>query len=277
MTDWLVAHALGVRLACFGGVFIAMAAWEQLASRRPWTVARTTRWTSHLLLSALNTLIVRALLPLTTVGVAALAHAEGWGLFNFYRVPEAPAILLGVVALDLVIYLQHVMFHAVPMLWRVHRVHHADLDFDVTTGIRFHPLEIALSLAIKLAAILLLGAPPAAVLIFEVLLNASSMFNHGNVRVPRALDRWLRRLLVTPDMHRVHHSIVVRETNRNFGFNLPWWDRLFGTYQAQPRAGHEGMTIGLADLRDEARVARFVGILGLPFHGASDSYPTNRR
>jgi sterol desaturase/sphingolipid hydroxylase (fatty acid hydroxylase superfamily) len=265
MTDWILAHALVVRLACFGGVLAAMAAWEQLASRRPWSVARATRWTSHLLLSALNTLIVRALLPLTAVGVAALAQTDGWGLFNRYHVPEALAIVLSIIALDLVIYFQHVMFHAVPVLWRVHRVHHADLDFDVTTGIRFHPIEIALSLAIKLAAILLLGAPPAAVLIFEVLLNATSLFNHGNVRMPPSFDRWLRRLVVTPDMHRVHHSIIWKETNSNFGFNLPWWDRLFGTYRDQPQAGHDGMTIGLENIRDETRVAHLAGILRMPF------------
>jgi sterol desaturase/sphingolipid hydroxylase (fatty acid hydroxylase superfamily) len=184
-------------------------------------------------------------------------------------------VIATVVVLDLFIYLQHVMFHAVPALWRLHRMHHADLDFDVTTGARFHPIEIVLSMLIKLAAVVVLGAPPVAVLIFEVVLNATAMFNHGNLRLPLAVDRVLRLFVVTPDMHRVHHSIVPAETNSNFGFNLPWWDRLLGTYRAQPAAGHVVMTIGLDDFR-EASDQRLDRMLIQPFRGSPGNYPINR-
>ena len=180
------------------------------------------------------------------------------------------------VLFDLAIYLQHVMVHAVPALWRLHRMHHSDLDFDVTTGARFHPVEILLSMAIKLALVAALGPPAIAVLIFEVALNGSSMFNHANLRLPGALDRCLRWIVVTPDMHRVHHSIVPFETNSNFGFCLPWWDRLFGTYRDQPGAGHVGMTIGIEEFRDP-REQRLDRMLTQPVRGAAGTYPINRR
>ena len=180
------------------------------------------------------------------------------------------------VVLDLVIYLQHVLFHAVPALWRLHRMHHADLEFDVTTGTRFHPIEIVLSMLIKLTVIGALGAPALSVLIFEVLLNATAMFNHSNVQLPAPVDCILRWLVVTPDMHRVHHSVVVRETNSNFGFNLPWWDRLFGTYRAQPEAGHEGMTIGVKEIRDPAE-QRLDRMLTQPFRKGDSAYALGRR
>jgi sterol desaturase/sphingolipid hydroxylase (fatty acid hydroxylase superfamily) len=181
-----------------------------------------------------------------------------------------------VIVLDLVIYLQHVLFHAVPALWRLHRMHHADLDFDVTTGARFHPIEIVLSMVIKLAAVVSLGAPAIAVLVFEVLLNATAMFNHGNIRLPLGFDRVLRLLVVTPDMHRVHHSTVTSETNSNFGFNLPWWDRLLGTYRAQPVAGHEDMTIGIALFR-EPQDLRLDRMLVQPFRAGPGSAPVGHR
>ena len=203
--------------------------------------------------------------------------ANGWGLLNHFQVPFWIAVPIGVIAMDFVIWLQHVMVHAVPALWRLHRVHHADLDYDVTTGARFHPIEIALSMLIKFATITVLGPPVLAVVIFEVLLNATAMFNHGNIRLPVALDRVLRWVVVTPDMHRVHHSVEDDETNSNFGFNLPWWDRLFGTYRAQPRAGHELMTIGIHGHRDPHEVARLPGMLMLPFRGEVDGYAINRR
>ncbi len=233
------------------------------------------RWLSNLGLIALDTLAVRLLLPLTAVALAALAQEHGWGLFHVLGLPDWLAVLLAVVALDFAIYLQHVLFHAVPLLWRLHMVHHADLDFDVTTGLRFHTMEILLSMGIKLAVVALLGAPALGVLIFEVLLNATSMFNHGNVRLPGWLDRLLRLAVVTPEMHRVHHSVHPRETNSNFGFNLPWWDHLFGTYRAQPADGHEHMTIGLSQFRDE-RVDRLPWMLLLPFVGRVGDYPVNR-
>src|SRR5262245_21586980 len=264
-----------VRLGCFAGVLLLMALWESLAPRRRLTVRRSLRWPSNLGLVALNSLAVRFLIPLGAVGVAVVAEERGWGVLNNVALPGWVAVALAVVALDLVIYLQHVMFHAVPLLWRLHMVHHADLDFDATTGVRFHPVEILLSQGIKLAAVVLLGAPAVAVLLFEVLLNATSVFNHGNVRLPGWLDRVLRLIVVSPEMHRVHHSVVPRETNSNFGFNLPWWDYLFGTYRAQPSEGHLDMTIGLSQFRDE-RVEKLHWILALPVVGELGEYAVNR-
>ncbi|MGB8528845.1 MAG: sterol desaturase family protein, partial [Rhodoplanes sp.] len=233
------AYEVPIRLAVFGGVFALMAIWELLRPRREQAIPRARRWPGNIGVVAIDTLLVRVLFPMTAVGLALTAEARGWGLFNALGLPAWIAVVGSVLILDLAIYLQHVLFHAVPGLWRLHRMHHADLEFDVTTGARFHPIEIVLSMTIKLAVVAALGAPALAVLIFEVLLNATAMFNHSNVRLPEGIDRVLRWLVVTPDMHRVHHSIVVRETNSNFGFNLPWWDRLFGTYRAQPAAGHE--------------------------------------
>jgi len=219
---------------------------------------------------------VRAALPLAAVGVAAFASERGMGLFNLFHVAHPLAILLSVLALDFALYLQHLMFHAVPLFWRLHRMHHADLDFDVTTGARFHPIEIILSMLIKFAVILALGPPAVAVLVFEILLNASSMFNHGNVRIPAAIDRVLRWAVVTPDMHRVHHSINPRETNSNFGFSLPWWDHLFGSYRAEPQAGHEAMTIGIAQFRS-ARELRLDRMLLQPFRSEDGGFSIGRR
>jgi sterol desaturase/sphingolipid hydroxylase (fatty acid hydroxylase superfamily) len=264
-----------VRLGIFVGVLVVMAALELLIPRRPLMVQRPVRWASNLGLVALNSLAVRLLIPLGAIGMADLAQNRGWGLFNNLSLPDWVSMLLSVLALDLAIYLQHVLFHAVPLLWRLHMVHHADLDFDVTTGLRFHTLEILLSMGIKMATVALLGASPLAVLLFEVLLNATSMFNHANVRLPLWLDRVLRLVLVTPDMHRVHHSVVVRETNSNFGFNLPWWDFLFGTYRPQPEAGHDQMTIGLGQFRDGS-VDHLPWMLALPFVGSTGNYPVNR-
>jgi sterol desaturase/sphingolipid hydroxylase (fatty acid hydroxylase superfamily) len=264
-----------VRLGMFAGVLLVMAVGELLAPRRRLTVGKPLRWFSNLGLVALDTLAVRVVLPAGAVGMALAAQEHGWGLFNNLSLPGWLAVFLSVVILDLAIYLQHILFHAVPILWRLHMVHHADLDFDVTTGLRFHTIEILLSMGIKIAAVVLLGAPALGVLIFEVLLNATSMFNHANVRLPLWLDRLLRLAVVTPDMHRVHHSVIVRETNSNFGFNLPWWDFLFGTYRPQPVEGHEGMTIGLAQFRDE-RVDRLHWMLALPFVGSVGDYPISR-
>ena len=245
-----------------------MAAWEVFAPRRTRAIPRRRRWPANLGIAILDAVLVRLLLPAAAVGVAFSAETHGWGLLNRHVVGSWGALAAAVVFLDLAIYLQHVMFHAVPALWRLHRMHHADLDIDVTTGARFHPVEILLSMLIKLAAIAALGVPPAAVVLFEVLLNATSMFNHGNVRIAPALEPALRWLLVTPDMHRVHHSIERDETNSNFGFNLSLWDRLFGTYRARPRAGHEAMTIGVPDFRDPAECGALAGMLAIPFRGA---------
>lgn len=269
MATLLLGHESALRLGAFAAVLAAMALWELAAPRRRLALPRVRRWPSNLGIVVLNTLVVRLVLPGAAVGVALAGEANGWGLLNRYGLPAWAAAAAGVLALDLAIYLQHVMFHAVPALWRVHRMHHADLDIDVTTGARFHPIEIVLSMLVKFAAIAALGVPAVAVLAFEVLLNATSMFNHANVRMPAAVDAWLRWLVVTPDMHRVHHSAVRDETNSNFGFNLPLWDRLFGTYRAQPAAGHEAMTIGLPEWRRPAQCSTLAGMLAIPFHGAA--------
>jgi sterol desaturase/sphingolipid hydroxylase (fatty acid hydroxylase superfamily) len=263
-----------IRLACFAGVFALMALWEVLAPRRKRTVARTIRWPNNLGVVAVDTLLVRLLLPTAAVGVALHAEAKGWGVLAFLDCPYAVKVAIAVVALDLAIYLQHVLFHAVPALWRLHRMHHADLDIDVTTGVRFHPIEILISLVIKIGVVAALGAPALAVVIFEVLLNATSMFNHGNVRMPGPIDQVVRWLLVTPDMHRVHHSIDPRETNTNFGFNFAVWDRLFGTYRPAPAAGHLGMTIGLSQFRDP-RELRLDRMLTQPFREDTGPQPFN--
>ena len=276
MRGAIFAYEPLIRLSAFAGVFIIMAVWEFIGPRRAQAIGRGRRWPNNIGVVVVNTLLVRIVFPTSAVGLALLAQARGFGLFNAIALPAALGIVASVVILDLAIYLQHVLFHAVPALWRLHRMHHADLEFDVTTGLRFHPIEILLSMLIKFAVVAALGAPALAVLTFEVLLNATSMFNHGNVRVPSSIDRVLRWIVVTPDMHRVHHSILVRETNSNFGFNLPWWDRLFGTYRAQPVAGHEAMTIGIEQFRDP-RELRLDRMLVQPWRGNAGQYPLGYR
>lgn len=276
MNTLLQEHEALIRLGCFGGVLLLMAAWELAAPRRRLAVPRLLRWSSNLGIVVLNTLLLRVSFPLVAVGLALMAEERGWGLLQVLGAPYWLAFLLSVLLLDLAIYLQHVMFHAVPALWRLHRMHHADLDFDVTTGLRFHPVEILLSMGLKLAVVMALGPPAAAVLVFEVLLNATSMFNHGNIRLPLGADRMLRWLVVTPDMHRVHHSVHRDETNSNFGFNLPWWDRLLGTYRDQPRDGHQAMTIGIEQFRTAADL-RLDRMLIQPLRGPASSYPINAR
>ena len=275
MTETIFSNEPAIRLGFFVVIFALVAVWECVAPRRPRTVSRRLRWPNNLGLVALNTVLLRLVFPAAAVGLALAGERQGWGLLNAFAVSPWVAVPLVVVVLDLAIYLQHVMFHAVPALWRLHRMHHADLDVDVTTGARFHPIEILLSMGIKLAVVAALGAPPLAVLIFEVLLNATSMFNHGNVRIAGKLDRTLRWFVVTPDMHRVHHSVLPRETNSNFGFNLPWWDRLLGTYRAQPAAGHQAMTLGIEQFREPGDL-RLDRMLVQPFRGSPGDYPINR-
>jgi sterol desaturase/sphingolipid hydroxylase (fatty acid hydroxylase superfamily) len=275
MTKTLLANESLVRIVFFLGVLVVMAAWEVAAPRRRCQIPRLLRWTNNLGIVVIDTIIVRLTFPIVAVGLALFTEERGWGLFNVLEVPALVAVVVSMLALDLVIYLQHVMFHAVPALWRLHRVHHADLEFDVTTGLRFHPVEILLSMGIKLAAVAALGPPAIAVLTFEILLNVTSMFNHGNVRIPLRIDRLLRWVVVTPDMHRVHHSIHPNETNSNFGFNLPWWDRLLGTYRAQPRAGHEAMIIGIKQFRTP-RDLWLDRMLMQPVRGPASRYPINR-
>src|SRR3954469_471200 len=266
-----------IRLGTFASVLALMAAWEFIAPRRRQHVGRLWRWPNNLGVVVIDTVVVRLLFPTAAVGVALVAEARGWGVLNTLPLPPWLKVILAVVLLDLAIYGQHVMFHAVPVLWHLHRMHHADLEFDVTTGVRFHPIEIVLSMLIKFAVVVLLGAPAVGVLLFEVLLNATSIFNHGNVRLPAGVDRVLRWLVVTPEMHRVHHSIERRETDSNFGFNLPWWDCLFGTYRAQPALGHAGMVTGIEQFR-EPRELWLHRMLIQPLRGASRSVtePTRR-
>ncbi len=260
-----------VRLAFFFAILGVVAAWELAAPRRRLTVSKPKRWANNLGIILLDSLLVKLLFPVAAVGVAAAAKQAGWGVFNVLRLPAAVSVALSVLVLDLTIYLQHLMFHATPLLWRLHMVHHADLDIDVTTGLRFHPVEIIISMGIKMAAVAALGAPMAAVLVFEITLNGTAMFNHGNIRLPATVDRLLRLLVVTPDMHRVHHSVTIRETNSNFGFNFPWWDRIFGTYRAQPVAGHEAMVIGLSQFRKPAALT-LPRLLLLPVTGDPGRY-----
>jgi sterol desaturase/sphingolipid hydroxylase (fatty acid hydroxylase superfamily) len=273
----LITHEPAVRLGAFAVGLLVIAACEALAPRRKRALGRRARWPHNLALVALNTLLVRGVVPISAVSLAVLAEERGWGLFNGAVSLGWMTLLVSVALLDLAIYLQHIMFHAVPVLWRLHRMHHADLDFDVTTGVRFHPVEILLSTGYKLALVSVLGIPAIAVVVFEVLLNLGSMFNHANLWLPEPVDRALRWLVVTPDMHRVHHSAAPAETNRNFGFTLPWWDRLCGTYRAEPAAGHERMTIGLEDFRDPGYL-RLDRLLVQPLLGGSRSNPmTGRR
>ncbi len=253
-----------LRLGSFAGLLLLFLLWEQAAPRRPREQTRWPRWLRHLLLTSLNTLLVRALFPLAAVGAALLADEQGWGLLPRLNLPGWLSLLLAVLALDCLIYWQHRLFHRVPLLWRLHRMHHTDTELDATTGVRFHPLEILLSMGIKLIAVLVLGASPLAVLIFEVLLSSTSLFNHANIYLPTRLDEMLRRLLVTPDMHRVHHSVYPKETDSNFGFNLSWWDHLFGSYRAQPQDGHLHMKLGLREFRDPVE-QRLLQLLAQPF------------
>jgi sterol desaturase/sphingolipid hydroxylase (fatty acid hydroxylase superfamily) len=261
--EWY-AQEPAIRLAAFVVVLMSMLGWQAFAPRRPTNAARGVRWSGNLGVGLLNVVIVRLAFPLAAVGLAARCEDAGVGLFNQLDPPRVLAAILGFVALDFVVYLQHRLFHAAPLLWRFHRMHHADLEFDATTGVRFHPVEMLVSLAIKLIVIAALGVTPLAVLVFEIVLNATSLFNHANVRISAMIDRWLRFVVVTPDMHRVHHSVQIDEQNRNFGFNLPWWDRLLGTYRDQPREGHSGMTIGIMELRDPAQL-RLDRMLVQPF------------
>lgn len=263
---------LFLRLAFFIGILIVMALWEVLAPRRPLATSKPSRWVSNLGLVLIDSVLVRLIIPITLMGLAFLARQRGWGILNQFQLPFGFHLVLGVLILDLAIYIQHILFHAVPLFWRLHMVHHADMDFDVTTGVRFHPIEIILSMGIKMAVVLLIGPLPLSIPIFEILLNGTSMFNHGNIRYPLGIDKWLRLLVVTPEMHRVHHSTIRWETNCNFGFNFPWWDRLFGTYRPQPAKGHLGMTIGLDQYKDPKKLS-LPWLIVLPFIGKMGRYP----
>jgi len=264
-----------VRLGFFIAVLILMALWEISAPRRLLITSKMARWIANLGLVLIDSISVRLVFPTALMGVALLAQQRSWGLFNQLEMPYLVKVILGILILDFAIYLQHMMFHAVPLFWRLHMVHHSDMDFDVTTGVRFHPIEIILSMGIKMLVVILTGPPPLAVPIFEILLNGTSMFNHGNVRYSTAVDTILRLLVVTPEMHRVHHSNIRWETNCNFGFNFPWWDRLFGTYRPQPAKGHLEMTIGLDQYKEPQKLT-LPWLIVLPFIGKLGKYPMTR-
>jgi len=253
-----------VRLGFFAAIFFVMALTEKIAPRRLLLKSKAKRWISNLSMQIIDVVVLRLIFPVFPVGVAVICAQRGWGLLNYYQITPPLALIIGILALDFVIYLQHRMFHVVSLLWRVHMVHHTDQDIDVTTAVRFHPLEIILSLLIKFTVVAAIGAPPLSVLIFEIMLNGAAMFNHGNVKIPLSLDRIIRIVLVTPDMHRVHHSVVMLETNSNYGFSFSWWDRLLGTYIAQPQEGHDKMKIGLNGYHDD-RSLKLSALLMMPF------------
>jgi len=261
-----------IRAASFAGILAVLLAWESFYQRKDRVDSRMVRSGKNLGLILLNTLLLRLVIPVVPAGFAVFADSQGWGVFNYVETPVVFQWLATILIFDFIIYIQHILFHAVPVLWRLHMIHHADLDIDATTGLRFHPLEIIISLFIKLGAVAAFGFPAGAVILFEIVLNATSMFNHSNIYIPVAADRWIRRLIVTPDMHRVHHSVVITESNSNFGFNLSWWDRLCGTYQAQPAAGHQDMVIGLSRYRKPLSLWR---ILIMPFTDPPGPGPVN--
>jgi len=276
LSEFILSNEPTIRMTFFVGIFVVVALVELAVPRRRLITSKTGRWFANIGIVVINTVVLRLLVPAGAVGISVWVERQGWGVFNYVDWAFWVKVILSVILLDFVIYLQHLMFHAVPVLWRLHMMHHADLDYDLTTGTRFHPIEIIISMGIKAAAISVLGAPPMGVIIFEILLNGTAMFNHGNFYIPLGVDRILRLMVVTPDMHRVHHSVLPSETNSNFGFNLPWWDRLMGTYRAQPTKGHDGMTIGLNQFRDPALLT-LPKIIALPFIGKGGSYAIGRR
>ena len=263
---------IGIRISVFLGILLVMVMWETLRPRRVFSQpgqSRKERWLTNLSLTVVNALFARLTLGAATVTVAVFASTHGIGLLNWLSIPAWAAAVVALLALDFALYLQHVMFHAVPVLWRLHQVHHADLGFDATTGLRFHPIEIVISVGYKLAIVVLLGAPSWVVMTFEVLLNAASIFNHGNVLIPERIDAWLRWLLVTPDMHRIHHSTQIVEADSNFGFSVSCWDRLCGTYRPAPALEQTEMEIGLSDYRAPLNLGR---LLLLPFQANAGRY-----
>lgn len=263
MSDWLQYETL-IRTSVFAGVFLLMAALETLFPRKARVKGRPMRWFTNFSMVVIANLIMRVAIPLAAIGVAALMQERGFGLFNLTDWPIGLEILLAVIILDFAIWFQHLFMHYVPVLWALHKVHHADEDLDASSGIRFHPIEQVFSLGLKMAVVALIGADPLAVFIFEVLLNATAMFNHASINIPQPVDRVLRKIMVTPDFHRVHHSIYEPETNSNFGFNLSIWDQIFRTYTPQPRDGHENMQLGL-DKRPDGNTAGLLWGLVLPF------------
>ncbi|CAH0531895.1 hypothetical protein CTH30272_04164 [Allocatenococcus thiocycli] len=264
MTETAFNDPSWIRLGCFVGVLLLCTLWENVLPRKVLTVSRAFRWVNNLSLVALNSVVIALVMPIAAFQAAVIASEHQWGLFQLMSFPDWLNVLISIILLDFIIYVQHVIFHRVPVLWKLHRMHHADLDIDVTTGARFHPIEILISMVIKIAAVFMLGVSPIAIVMFEIILNASAMFNHSNAKLALPVDAWLRKAIVTPDMHRVHHSVIPRETHSNFGFFLSVWDRMFSTYRAQPELGHEHVVIGLPDIRDKQE-QRLDKLLTQPF------------
>lgn len=272
MNDWIIENELYIRLSFFLTIFTLTALGELLSPCKQLTGSKPIRWFSNLAIVVLNSVTIKFLFPILAVDIAYMATERQWGLMHWLDIPTPLATFIAVVLLDCAIYFQHVLFHHVPILWRLHRMHHSDVDIDVTTGARFHPLEIILSMLFKILIVMLIGAPVVAVIIFEVLLNLTAMFNHGNVKIPKKIDKYLRYLLVTPDVHRIHHSVDGTETNRNFGFCLTWWDMIFRTYQNQPKQGHTNMTIGLTIFR-RSQESYLQRMLTQPFRNERNNRP----
>ena len=250
-TGFIAENEPTIRLAVFLGLFGVLALSEYLRPRRPLVTSKSHRWFTNFAIVVIDSVVVRLIFPAAAVGVALWAQANGYGLFNATSVAVWIAGLVSIISLDFAVWFSHLLSHKVPIFWRFHRMHHSDRDIDVSTAIRFHPVEIVLSMIYKVAWVVALGAPAWSVILFEIILNGVAMFNHSNLKLPLVLDRITRLIIVTPDMHRVHHSTIRRETDSNYGFNFPFWDKMFGTYIAQPEKGHDGMQIGIAEWQDE--------------------------
>jgi len=274
--NFLIQNEPIIRMSFFFGMIILMGSWELYAPKKAPTISKAYRWVNNLGLVFFNSFIIKILLPIASTSVAVLAMQNNWGVLNYYEIPTWIGVIVFIVVMDLIIYFQHIMVHAIPIFWRLHRVHHADLDYDTTTGSRFHPIEIVLSMFIKFTAIVLIGPSVIAVILFEIILNAMAMFNHGNVSLNKTLDKYLRYFIVTPDMHRVHHSIEQHETNSNFGFNISLWDRIFGTYKQDAKAGQENMIIGIQDITEKKQTNNIFGMLMIPFIKRNDKYIINK-
>lgn len=277
MTDFIINNEANIRLGFFIGVFSLMALWDILSPKRVLVIKKSVRWLNNIALLVLNIIVVRLIFPTATIGMVIFVNEQGWGLFHYLETPFWITTIASIILLDLVVYLQHIMVHAVPLFWRLHRLHHTDQDYDVTTGTRFHPIEILLSMVIKFAVIIILGPSILAVIIFEIFLNVMAMFNHSNINLPIKIDAIIRLFIVTPDMHRVHHSVEVDETNSNYGFNISLWDRIFGTYLAQPKAGHIDMKIGLNGFEDTKISTYLPALLIQPLINKKTGHAINER
>lgn len=265
-----------IRLGSFLAIFALLTIWEISSPKRKLLQLRYFRWFCNIGLITISSILVRFIIPTAAVGIALHVEQEQLGFLNLYELPFIVKFILAFVLMDLAIYFQHVMFHALPLFWRFHRVHHSDLDCDITTGLRFHPFEMIISIIFKFLIITSIGAPVLAVVFFEIILNAASMFTHSNIKIPSVIESMVRWFIVTPDMHRIHHSIKENETNSNFGFFISIWDRLLGTYIHEPAQGHVNMQIGLRKFR-EPKWQNLRWLIYLPFVDKISGYSINKR